>query len=68
MSSVTKLHRHPMTLLLAVAAGFAVARLAIAAGWGATGISLGALLLIAAMIGVFAIADARHPGARAKQR
>ena len=55
-------------LLLAIVAGFAVARLADAAGWGATGISIGALLLIAAMVGVFAIVDARHPRAHTHQR
>src|SRR5690242_1737546 len=63
MDAVTNLRRRPLMLLLAVVAGFAVARLADAAGWGATGISLGALLLIAAMVGAFAIADARPPGA-----
>ena len=68
MSAVTNLRRHPLMLLLAVVAGFGVARLASAAGWGATGISVGALLLIAAMIGAFAIGDARHPGTRTHQR
>lgn len=68
MDAVTNVRRHPLMLLLAIVAGFGVARLADAAGWGATGISIGALLLIAAMVGAFAIGDARRPGARTHQR
>ena len=65
---MTNVRRHPLFLLLAVVAGFAVARLAIAAGWGAGGVSVGSLLLIAGMIGAFAIVDARHPSADGHQR
>jgi Na+/serine symporter len=68
MGAVTNVRHHPLFLLLAVVAGFAVARLATAAGWGAAGVSVGSLLLIAGMIGLFAIVDARHPAARSRQR